>query len=528
MPQRAVLDISDGTLTLDAVAQMIVEHGFLDVDFESLSQHFDIPVSELEDASDGSLLNAVEHALRMALAELEWPVVRTNWKDMVYDSAMTLWNFFEKFPGYARLISAGIAWDIPNTLSIRFMNKLRGLGFNEFELRLTSVSVIGMIMSHYATKEALQTRTGDIAEMYSDFLTYMDGESLEYPPMFAKYKVMRQREPKLFPDEESEYVTATYSAMDKIVALDKVSIIDQRLKTIISGIELNREVWDKNGALTAGREETMAKHKNVFLPPLDFKGLPTIPPLMDRDNVKIDCVDDIARLVVDHGFLDVSYDKLSKTYRIPVSQFYDICPDLARAVERAMDLEIEESVWPFYIPDWRTFLMMNALGMWHFYKARPGYARLLGNGMIGKRNLVKLGNFISLLKGFGFTANDATVIINTIMVPVLDECAGADAIYSFSGNIAELSPDFADETASRAWDGRLAFESDWKPECMGFQQDMQRYLKLINQATTMYFGVESNLGNEFYARRLAATITGLSHYYSEDNEDRFAALIYHK
>lgn len=507
-------------LTLDDLGKLILEHGFLDLDFQRLAQHHDLPMSALEEAADGSLLLAVTHAMHMATDNFNWPVGYDNWQDLLYYNAMSMWDFMTTHPGYARLLAAGIGLDIPARQNKKFMQMLFPHGLNTFEVRLATISIIGMIMSHCANIEALQSRTGNIAEMYSDFLAGDEDLPTSGTSLFIKYKAAQLKYPDEMDIGISAFVKEAMQTYEEQLDAPPRDLIAQRVKTVIAGIEQNLGIWSDNGAIDASQDVNDIMQHTV-LPSAAYYGgqcnmlvRPHQPatdftPAPDMQNL-----DELASLILDYGFFDVDFNQLANKYRVPVSKLISVSPSLTPAVGRAMDMALEGTEWPVYYPTWRKFVQKNCLSLWHFFAKNPGYARLLSSGIMGTIPLVKTLQFVKTLGELGLCKEDVTVVLNTVIVPLLDECAGREAIYSFTGNIAELSAEFATECAGQAWDGIICFNAPEPQEEPQSEQD-QIFEMLSTKVTELYFGMDADLAVECYERRLAVILSGLERNYSE-------------
>ena len=121
---------------IDDVARLIIDYGFLDVDFTALSQHYDIPEKLLIKASGGSLLGAITRALALVSIEFDWPKPFPTWREYLAGNALILRDFLYAHPGIARLRASGVAWGEPISPTLQLASDLRQFGFKENEIAL--------------------------------------------------------------------------------------------------------------------------------------------------------------------------------------------------------------------------------------------------------------------------------------------------------------------------------------------------------------------------------------------------------
>lgn len=180
---------------------------------------------------------------------------------------------------------------------------------------------------------------------------------------------------------------------------------------------------------------------------------------MDRREVRDVTVtlDDVARSVVEYGFLDVSFDVLSAYTRIPVRQLMVPCDSLLQVLERAMDLAVEDWNWPVYYPGLEEFLEKNAMTLYDKVASHMGLGRLVVNGVVGKSVAEKIFRCAVMLQSMGLTDEQVIVAMEAVLLLIMNIRADIEGAASKTGNLAEVSGPYADQ----------AFDEDTVPFVAG-------------------------------------------------------------
>lgn len=152
------------------VARMIVEDGLLDVDFARLAKRYRFTEEALWKAANHSLYSATRHAMDIVTEDFDWPVYYPHWREFLHQNSMLLWDFLYENEGYARLYANGV---IPEQSMYRvavLLYMLRQLGFPSRDIPLLLNATVLMVIAERVDAEALASQTGNIAELYSDYL----------------------------------------------------------------------------------------------------------------------------------------------------------------------------------------------------------------------------------------------------------------------------------------------------------------------------------------------------------------------
>lgn len=198
------------SLDFEEVAQLIFKYGFLDVDFGALSAFTRIPVTTLMQACDGSLTKVVQRAMDLASeAEPDWPIDAATLPELLETNTMILWDFFHKNTGYARLLSNGIMGEIAPRQLADFVHLLRRHNLSASDIALVLRTTFINALNDCANFEAAMTKTGNIAEMYSEFMQDQQGLAIQDTPFYLGFRTATEQLRKNNPDLSEKELTDT-------------------------------------------------------------------------------------------------------------------------------------------------------------------------------------------------------------------------------------------------------------------------------------------------------------------------------
>lgn len=162
-------------------------------------------------------------------------------------------------------------------------------------------------------------------------------------------------------------------------------------------------------------------------------------------NDSVITIDDAARAVLDHGFLDVSFDTVAWRSEIPVKRLMEV-GTLMEVVERAMDMAIEDVIYPVAGDTWDDYLFKNTMALYDIMAANEGLARLIANGIISKGIAERIVQLVVGLEEFGVEIRHCLLFLEGITLTALQMRAGMESAMSKTGNIAEMVSPYSEDS----------------------------------------------------------------------------------
>ena len=544
MSDHQVKSVDHQVADLDDVAQLIIDHGFIDVDFASLSERFQVAEKDLVAASGGSLLNAIDRAITQISLEFAWPQPYPTWREFLAQNALALRDFLKQHPGLARLLTCGVSWHIPATHSAELEQRLKQFCFNVNEISLALSAFVFATITERAYAEATLSRTANLAEMHWHGLAAVP-ENPRKGPLLAMslQSALRHETRKLNPNEQ---ITPLVMEVWQICAQNAITnlrdwFIDH-LDLLLDGFAVLREDPAKftqvlELTLPAGpptTEPTPAAAPTTELTPAGPSAVGSrttsativtakrTPPKIQFPTGAVDgphTLDDVAELILNYGFIDVDIDRLSEYYQIPARRILAASRDsLSRTTARAVEIMAARENWPQMYSTWQEYALKNCLHLWQTFRDHPGYARIIANGVVGDAILTYIAEFANGLGSFGFGAKQVSFILSETTLFTLNYCANADNILADSCNIADLKEELVKKyhqsrlTKAREfppnWENLKLKPADLPPDKAG------DFFYLAQKITKSFFTLDAQESKAIFLLNLQLAISGIEKQHS--------------